>query len=131
MNLNNLKISTLLMREKNASKQQVVTTGFQLDSEYFNHVIELSYYYPKNTRKDDVPYTCYWNFSLSFLSLCHQLIGLSPQLFALWTLFHFPTWIVVKQFNRHSFPLNVNLHCISGLQFSPLPNPLSPGNFTN
>lgn len=59
VNLNNLKISTLLMREKNASKQQVVTTGFQLDSEYFNNVTKLSYYFPKNTRKDDVPYTCY------------------------------------------------------------------------
>lgn len=39
------------MREKNASKQQVVTTGFQLDSEYFNHVIKLSYYFPKNNQE--------------------------------------------------------------------------------
>lgn len=49
---------------------------FQLDFEYFNHVIKLSYYFPKNARKDDVPYTCYWNFNLYFLSLCHQLISL-------------------------------------------------------
>lgn len=39
------------MREKKASKQQVATMGCQLDFEYFNHVIKLSYYFPMNTRK--------------------------------------------------------------------------------
>lgn len=77
------------MREKKASKQQAATLGFQLDLEYVNRVIKLSYYFPKNTRKGKMM----WLTPVTETSICTffpcvtSLSVESPQLLALWTLF--------------------------------------------
>lgn len=57
-------------------EQQVATVGFQLDFEYFNHVIKLSDYFPENTRKGKTTcLTAVTETSICTFLLCHQLIS--------------------------------------------------------
>lgn len=64
-----------------------------------------------------MPYTCCRNFNLHFLPLCHQLISLITTIIcslnSVWVSYMDSCYTV----QQTHFPLNGNLHCISGLWF--------------
>lgn len=80
---------TKARKKKKKKKQQAATLGFQLDLEYVNHVIKLSYYFPKNTRKGKMMcLTPVTETSICTFFLCVTSVSVeSAQLLALWTLF--------------------------------------------